>query len=912
VADGYKRKLIEVALPLEAINRESAREKSIRHGHPSTLHLWWARRPLAACRAVLFAQLVDDPSAHPDRFPTEEAQSKERQRLFDLIERLVVWENSGNEALLRQAHDEIAASFEGQPPVILEPFAGGGSIPLEAQRLGLEVHASDLNPVAVLINKAMVEIPPRWAGRPPVFPGATGSRLGDWPHATGLAEDVRRYGTWMRDQAQKRLGHLYPQATLPDGSGASVIAWIWARAVTCPNPACRTETPLVNSFTLSSRRGRTAHVKPVVKESRISYEVESSVAPSFSGTVSRNGARCLACDGAMPLSYVRAEGVAGRLGSHLLAVVAEGARRRIYLPPTSQHVQAADIAPPEDVPDVELATNPRAITAPNYGLRTQADLYTPRQLHLLVTLTNLVDEVVDRARADGAEDDYANDLAVYLTLLIGRVANRNSSQSFWDTGAGNVQQVFARNALPMIWVYAEANPFSDSSGNVIGQLSYLTGALERVPAGAPASAEQRDAVNLSESNGSVVVATDPPYYDNVPYADLSDFFYVWQRRALASRLPELYSTLVTPKAPELIAEPARTGSRLSAARFFEDGLSRFFSEATRVQDPRYPFTIFYAFKQAETDAQGTASTGWETMLQALLNAGASVTATWPVRTELAGGLRELGRNALASSVVLACRPRHASAEATTRRGFLQALQAELPAALRELQQGSIAPVDLAQAAIGPGMAVFTRYRTVVEADGAPMTVRTALALINQALDEVLSEQEGDFDADTRFCVKWFSQFGWDEAEFGHADQLSRSTNTSVEGLVRGGIFWARAGRARLLAPDDLSPDWDPLTDVRVSGWELVVRLAKALTEKGVDEAARLMASASQRIDLETSKELAYLLYSLCEKRGWTDSALLFNGLGTSWSDLAAAARGSGQKSGSAQDAFTFDDVEDEG
>ena len=240
IVSGYKKKLIEVALPLEAINRASAREKSIRHGHPSTLHLYWARRPLAACRAVLFSQLVDDPSAHPDKFPTVEAQAIERQRLFDIIERLVVWENSNDEALLAEAHEEILKSTNGNPPAILDPFAGGGSRPLEAQRLGLEAHASDLNPVAVLITKALIEIPPKWAGQPPVFPGAAEAKM-TWPKATGLAEDVRRYGEWMRDEAEKKIGHLYPKATLDDGTKANVIAWIWARTVTCPNPACGIE-----------------------------------------------------------------------------------------------------------------------------------------------------------------------------------------------------------------------------------------------------------------------------------------------------------------------------------------------------------------------------------------------------------------------------------------------------------------------------------------------------------------------------------------------------------------------------------------------------------------------------------------------------------------------------------------------
>ncbi|GGM39990.1 DUF1156 domain-containing protein [Dactylosporangium sucinum] len=886
-----KRKLIEVALPLEAINRESAREKSIRHGHPSTLHLWWARRPLAACRAVLFAQLVDDPSSHPDRFPTEEAQAKERRRLFDLVEKLVVWENANDEALLLQAHKEIAACFDGKPPAILDPFAGGGSIPLEAQRLGLEAHASDLNPVAVLINKALIEIPPKWAGRPPVFAGSAESRLGDWPRATGLAEDVRQYGNWMRDEAEKRIGHLYPKAKLSDGSKANVIAWLWARTVTCPNPACRMTVPLVNSFTVSSRSARKVHVRPVVRSDRIDFEVEYTSRPSVAGTVSRSGASCLSCGSTMPLSFVREEGRADRLGATLMAIVAAGKRERIYLPPTVEHIDAAYVPKPDGIVDVDLPDMALGFRTQAYGLTRQSDFYSPRQLTAVACLSDLVASARSQCLADGAEIEYADDLAVYLTLLIGRVANRSSSQSFWHPGRETVEQVFARNAMPMIWVYAEANLFSDSSGNILGQLDYLVSAIERVPASGVGIARQGDATSLSADG--VVFSTDPPYYDNVPYADLSDFFYVWHRRSLGRVLPELYGTVVTPKAQELIAEPARTGSRIAAAEFFESGLREVFANVVRGQDRRTPFAVFYAFKQSETDESGTASTGWETMLQALIDVGATITATWPVRTELSGGLRELGRNALASSVVLACRSRADAAQPTTRRGLIQALQAELPGALRALQQGSVAPVDLAQAAIGPGMAVFTRYRMVVEADGSSMRVRTALALINQVLDEVLSEQEGDFDTDTRFCVKWFDQFGWDEQPFGRADELSRSTNTSVDGLVRGGIFWARAGKARLIEQNEFSDDWDPTADERISVWEVVLRLAKALKDNGAEEAARLMARAGQRVDLDAAKQLAYLLFSICEKRGWTQTALLFNGLGTSWSDLSAAARTGG-------------------
>lgn len=909
-----KRKLIEVALPLEAINRACQHEKSVpRKGHPATMHLWWARRPLAACRAVLFAQLVDDPSAHPDRFPTEETQAVERRRLFDLLERLVVWENAGDESLLRQAREEIATCFDGNPPAVLDPFAGGGSIPLEAQRLGLEAHASDLNPVAVLINKALIEIPPRWADQPPVFPGAADSRLGGWSRATGLAEDVRRYGLWMRDEAEKRIGHLYPKATLPDGSSATVIAWIWARTVTCPNPACAATMPLVRSFWLSKKKGRPTWLRPVVINNQVSFDVViDKCGPSVDGTVSRQGAVCLACSTPVSFKYVRDEGQAGRLSQQLMVVVADGHRQRVYLPASSDHAEAGQVARPDGVPEAELQGKTR-VNVTNYGMQVFADLFTGRQLAALTTISDLVIEARTKIESDARDAgivnaaDYAAAVATYLAFALSKLADWSSSICSWISPIEGVRDTFARQAIPMVWDYVEVNPLSSAVGNLLNHFEWVAAGLTGC-GWQPAGTVVQASADVVSTLGSVVT-TDPPYYDNIAYADLSDFFYVWLRRSLGEVYPDLLSTMLTPKADELVATPYRFGgSKAKAEEHFETGFVRTFRRIRESHPPDVPITVFYAFKQAESDEAGTASTGWETMLNGLIEAGLTVTATWPMRTERSARSIGIGTNALASSIVLACRPRDATAEATTRRGLLQALKDELPSALREMQQGSIAPVDLAQAAIGPGMATVTRYRTVVEADGSAMTVRTALALINQVLDEVLSEQEGDFDADTRFCVKWFSQFGWEEAESGTADTLSRATNTSVAGLDRGGVFRARAGRARLVPPEEMSSDWDPLADERVSVWEAVVRLAQALDESGGAEAARLMAGAGQRVDLDTAKELAYLLYSICEKRRWTQTALLLNGLGTSWSDLSAAARvGGALTPPPAQGALDFED-----
>ncbi len=928
----YKRKLIEVALPLEAINRESAREKSIRHGHPSTLHLWWARRPLAACRAVLFSQLVDDPSAHPDKFPTVEAQAIERQRLFDIIERLVVWENINDEELLKEAHNEILKSTNGNPPAILDPFAGGGSIPLEAQRLGLEAYASDLNPVAVLINKALIEIPPKWAGQPPVFPGAADAKM-TWPKATGLAEDVRHYGGWMRDEAEKRIGHLYPKATLSDGTKANVIAWIWARIVICPNPACGIEMPLVRSWWLGKKKGKEAYVVPKIitdpdgtqaVEFNIGYDPKQAPQSDTDGTVSRNGARCIACATAVPLTYVRQEGQAGRMGETLMAVVAEGNRQRHYLPPSKQHLEAAEVDTPAGIPDAELSTHPQYMGTPRYGLTRQSDLFTARQLTALAAFSDLIQETRSRVRADaraaglpandlslegGGEGDcaYADSVSIYLAFVISKTSNLGSAITSWMSDRGALRETFARQAIPMVWDFAEANPLGDSGGGFLSNLSRVADVCARLRVAPAGHVEQMDAVGRDFVG--TVISTDPPYYDNIPYADLSDFFYGWLRRSLGDVMPKLLSTVQTPKLDELVADQHRRGGKREAAEYFETGFRDVFLKARRESNGNFPMTVFYAFKQIDKDSLGNASTGWQTLLEGMLHGGWQVTATWPIRTESPGRIRANNANALASSIVLALRPRPETAETIGRRAFVQALMTELPVRLRELQQGSVAPVDLAQAAIGPGMAVFSRYARVLEADGSDMTVRTSLALINQGLDEVLSEQEGDFDAETRFAVKWFSQFSWNHAPSGEADVLSRAVNTTITALERGGIFLAAAGKARLLEPWEMSEGWNPADDKSISVWEVAVRLGYALQTEGLDRAAEWMREASSRVDVNAVKELSYLMYSVCERKGWTESAMLFNALGTSWGDVAGVARTSVPAT-SQQSALEFGDDDD--
>lgn len=917
MTETYKKKLIEVALPLEAINRESAREKSIRHGHPSTLHLWWARRPLAACRAVIFAQLVDDPSENPDSFPTEAQQAKERTRLFNIIERLVDWDNISDTQLYREALDEITRSSNGVLPSVCDPFAGGGSIPLESQRLGLTSYASDLNPVAVLINKAMIEFPALWNGSAPVWPFARDTQVTSWQGSQGLAEDVRKYGKQLKEFVEAKLSKEYPYVTLPSGTKTNVIAWFWARTVTCPNPACGIAMPLIRSFWLAKKPNRSRWLKPSVENGEVKYSIEEDpIGPKIESTIGRNGGVCIGCNSGVPLTYIREQGKEIGLQHSLMAIAVQGDRERIYCLPDEIHVNAADVAVVTDAPAADLPTNPRDFKTPNYGLNTFSELFTNRQLLFLTTfskeMSNVREQIFEDSKKAGLTDElsaeYANNVLVYLAFVTSRALDYNNALCSWHPTGEKINHLFTRQAIPMVWDFVETNPFSNSSGNWLGQLEWIAKVIDQLPAAPLGFVSQRNATQLTLEENSVV-STDPPYYDNIGYADLSDFFYIWLRKSLLEYYPELLATLQTPKSDELIATPYRFGgSKQAAEKHFEDGFVETFSRIADSHTKEYPITIFYAFKQVEDKGDsGVASTGWETMLNGLMTAGLSITATWPIRTELGNRLIASGTNALASSIVLVCRHRSASATATDRRGFLQELNQELPKALRELQQGSIAPVDLAQASIGPGMAVFSRHSRVIESDGTDMSVRTALVLINQVLGEVLSQQEGDFDSDTRFCIKWFEQYEWSNGLYGEAEVLARAMNTAVDALARGGVIQIGGGKTTLISPELLPDHWDPESDERISEWEVLMHLVKTMSMHGQEQAAKLLKVASSRVNAETVKELAYQLYGICEKKNWSKSGQLFNGIGASWNDVAMAATRANILDSPSQTALSFDE-----
>ena len=999
---GVRKKLIEVALPLDAINKAAAREKSIRHGHPSTLHLWWARRPLAAARAVIFAQMVDDPSEYVDvllsdpatkrdaqrelkkrltarastasaapatgngniragekpgatdeaelRAPTlgDVAAELERARLFGILEELVLWENTTNEEVLKRARTEIWQSWRracaenaGHPraaelfdrhalPAFHDPFAGGGGLPLEAQRLGLEAHASDLNPVAVLINKAMIEIPPKFAGRAPVNPEPRSQPTvvaRTWHGAQGLADDVRHYGRWIRDEAEKRIGHLYPPVEItpemvqerPDlkpyqGRNLTVIAWLWARTVKSPNPAfADVNVPLASTFMLSTKKGKETYVEPVIDGRAYRFTVKVGVPPDAdaarAGTkLSRGSFRCLLSNAPIRYEYIDDEANAGRMSVRLMAVVAAGDRARVYLPPLPNSDAVAGDLQPSWKPDApSRGTWASNAQGRRYGFQTFGDYFTPRQLVALTTFSDLVGEATVRVRRDavaaGLPDDgrplrdggtgataYAEVVAVYLSFAQSKSCNRNTSLCLWEHRMDRLVATFGRQGLPMVWDYAETNPLAGAGGDIFGSVQSVCEVIEKQFHQTHSGlASQQDALDQHSSSGMLVVSTDPPYYDNIGYADLSDFFYIWLRRSLRSVFPDLFATVAVPKAAELVACAYRHGSKNAAETFFLNGMTQALRRLADSSHPGFPVTIYYAFKQSESKGNaGTASTGWETFLDAVIRSGFAITGTWPMRTEQPKGLRAFDQNALASSIVLVCRRRAPEAPTATRRDCVTALRSELPPALRLLQTGNIAPVDLAQAAIGPGMGIYTRYAKVLDAAGEPMSVRAALALINQTLDEVLAEQEGDFDADSRWALAWFEQYGFDDGDYGVAETLSKAKNTSVAGMVVAGIIESQGGKVRLLRPKDLSDDWDPAADVRLTAWEAVHHLIRVLETRGETGAAALVAPLGGMAEI--ARELCYRLYTLCERKKRAAEALSYNSLVQSWSEIAGLAR----------------------
>jgi putative DNA methylase len=918
------KKLIEVALPLPEINDASAYDKMPGIGpHPKGIHHWWARLPLPTARAILFASVVDDPESHPEKWRTEEAQNAERERLFDMVRKMMGNRMHEHPDVYAEVQAEMLKHCAGKLPTLFDPFAGGGSIPLEANRMGFEAHAGDLNPVAVLLNKCNLENAPKWVGCPPVNPddrkGIGGSA--SWRGTHGLAADVRYYGRLIRDRARAQIGYLYPKVCLPKQYGdreANVIAWIWARTVASPNPAARgKQVPLISTYWLSNKKGGEVWLEPVVDPATGSYHfaVRTGIPNDRSGIAAgtKNGTggfRCLLTDAPIPFDYIRNAGQGGRLGFMMIAIAAELPRGRLYLPATKDHIDIADSATPSDYPDTELPEAALGFRVQNYGIRKHWQLFVPRQLTAMVALSDLIKNIRAEMRQDasvaGLSGDaaaaYAKAVGTFLALALDRCADFNNSLCRWSSSNQKVMNLFGRQAIPMIWDFAEANILGDSVGAWSTCSEYVADCVEVLAAEANGGcARQIDAATGANGLTNLLVSTDPPYYDNIGYAALSDVFYIWLRRTIGTEYPDLFSTVLVPKIPELTASPELFGGdKEKAKEHFETGFRNALTALRNKMDARFPLTVYYAFKQndeesgADEEVRGTSgvdlTTGWETLLGALIASGFQITGTWPVRASQAWRMRAMGSNALASYIVLACRPRRSDAPQTDRRSFVAELKRQLPTALRHLQQGNIAPVDFAQAAIGPGMAIFSRHSRILESSGKAMSVRTALSLTNQTLTEVLSEQEDEFDPSTRWAIAWFEQHGFGEGDFGDAELLSKAKVTAVSGLQQAGIIRSKGGKVRLLRPDELPSNWNPEMDKRLTIWEMTHHLLRVyFHEKAGDMVtAELLKKLGRNSEL--ARDLAYRLFNVCEKKKRSQDAQAYNALVLGWPEVARLAR----------------------
>ena len=907
------KKLIEVALPLEAINAESAYEKLPGIGaHPRGLHQWWARRPFVTARAVIWASIIDDPSSRPDLFPTEEEQIRERERLFGILSRLVLWKNSDNQQVLKEAHQELLKATNFNPPSFLDPFSGGGAIPFEAQRLGLKAYAHDLNPIAVMINKSMIEVTPRFCNKEPVNREANRLFVQNegWTGLSGFVNDIRAYGRRIHELAINKVGHLYPKVSVPNGGNkADVVAWIWARTAECPNPACNCKMPLVGTYVLAKKKGRYSWIEPVQEGNKVRFVVKTdSKLPKLNEPKKGRGAAfvCPACGEITLDSYIKNEGASGRIGTQLMAVVANGSNGRLYLSPDEEQTLAANVNRPEEYPDGVIPTNPRWFSPPAFGMVNYSDLFTNRQLTTLTVLSDLVKEVQTEIEKEaimhGFPDDhiplrdggtgaraYSEAISVYLAFAVDRIIAFSVSVSRWSNTNEKVMNCYARQAMPMVWDFPEANILGDCVGGFLPSVDYIADCVEMLVNNPvfEGNVKQHDAQQDCGLR-NIMISTDPPYYDNVGYADLSDFYYIWMRRMLKDIYPDVFRTMLVPKADELIATPYRfDGNTQKAKEFFEQGMYKACCQLYSYASDEIPVTIYYAFKQTDSSEgeADTASTGWETMLTAIINAGFSITGTWPMRTEQSTRALGNGTNALASSIVLVCRKRDKNARVCTRRNFVNELKRELRPALQKLQSSNIAPVDLAQSAIGPGMGVYSKYSQVLEADGTAMTVRSALQVINQELDLYFNEQDGELDTESRFCVDLYSQIAFNEMPFGDANTLATAKNTSVAIMASHGTLYAQKGKVHLIERPELPTS---INEHEGSIWLLCQQLTYKMEKEGIEGCAAAIANMYGS-NAERAKDLAYRLYTIAERKKWAQEAYAYNALVVAWPEIQSRA-----------------------
>ena len=950
------RKLIEVALPLEAVNAAGRAEKAVpKKGHPATMHLWWSRKPLGVTRAVLFASLVDDPSSRPDLYPTEAAQDAERQRLHGLIEELCRWERSGDTALLAEAQRCIAISSDGDPPRIIDPFCGGGAISTEAIRLGLDTVAIDLNPVAALVSAATLSIAQRFAGRPAV--GAGGLARGDG--LAGIAADVALYGAAVEAECRRRLAGIFepPPSPLSPNGRTVAISHLWTRTIPCANPGCRRTTPLLSTWWLSKKPTNQWHARPVLEGDRFDFEVEPGAPPAslIDLKVGRGtNFRCLFCSNVNHPDWVRLCGLESGFGLRLVAVQAYADPRRlrsgrIWLVPDAaseragQAVEGSSLpAPIEAALCRELPAESGNVTA--FGIRTFGDLLSPRQRRTLATFSEVIagtTPLVHRdALAAGMADDgvgieqagngasaYAEAVTTYLALALSRMANRTTTMTTHNRANGSVEQSFIRPAYGFYGEFPEANPFSGSTGSWAGGVDYVVRALEALPApsgilgerldrsapqtdpsGDPRPAPPRVGRSdvrcgsmLSALDGDIgVVCTDPPYYDMFDYASLSNLFLVWLRATLGEIWPETLGPLLAPTDSQIVSNAARFGGDRSAAHdHFESLLGRALERIREVHDSRYPLAIYYGYQQAERRSKnggvGATGTAWEAMLESLIGAGLRIVATWPLRTERPEGVKK-GTRSLGTSLLLICRPAEGDCgvrPVATVSEFRRVLTAELPDAVRLLQRSNIAPLDLVQAVIGPGMRVYTSYARILGPQGARLAVSEALEIINEVLDESLTAAGAELDAATRWALTWFGERGFADGPFGRAEQLSKALSTSVDRLVGAGIVTIAGDRVRLLSRQELEAARDPAADRRLTVWAATQHLLRCLLDSGEPAAAALLS----RLDTDAARAargVAYRLYRICNRGNRAAEAAACNSLVASWPSLTrhAAVRSS--------------------
>lgn len=892
-----KKKLIEVALPLDEINVACKADKSRNVGTIRNIHKWFAPMPLPAWRALLFASLIDDPG-----------DDEKRAYLLDVVKRLVEHgADAPDEDSLLEARRIIDLQFPDGLPTVMDPFCGGGSTLVEAQRLGLPTFGSDLNPVPVLITRTLTEMLPKFHGYSPLHPetphqeeaGQARSRTSrrqtqlfeaatQFEGLEGLIGDVTYYAGVIRDQAWNKLKDLYPSP-----AGDTPIAWIWARTAPCPNPACGIESVLTTSWWLSKKQGALAWIEPSVSDGKVVLNLAQNQvvgsAPSPPKTARGAAFICLGCGGVIGEKHVREVAQRGDLGLKMLAIVVDGPEGRAWRVPTEIDELAASSARAGELASLSLGDPNQYTAPPRYGLMTIGDLSTARQLQTLSTFAECISDVTDSVIVDGGEPDYAAAIVTLLGLALGKLAQYLSSLTrieLPDKSFGAIHPAFARPDFPMTWDFAEIYAFGDSGPTWMQLVQTMSRAVVQAPRGSGVAvrADARTVKSLAPS----LIATDPPYFDAIPYADLSDFFYVWHRAALKRTHPDLYQTLASPKSGELTAFPWHHGGTRELARnFFIEGFTETFGNLQSSMESTLPMIIVYASKEQKS-GRGE-ETRWSSILTAMVSAGLEITGTWPIHGTGSTRMRSQGSSAVATYVAMVCRPRPATAGACSLADFNRSLRRELKSAVHDLQAAGILPVDLAQAAMGPGMQIYSRYREVVGQAGDRVPVEQALRLINAALGEVLDEQEGELDPDSRFAVTWWEKYGWDAAPFGEADQLARPQGLEVDGLIRAGVAtYPKAGFVSLLGSEQLNRDWVPATDSRPTAWEAVHHLADRLIDGGgVTEAGRLMGQLGLLRD--PAQALVYRLHAIAARKGRAKDQERYNALIGSWSDCLAVA-----------------------